>query len=53
MTFVVGYSSYSGNKGSESVVSNSLKVTPIVSGDVRIKARSVRPQTRVVSIYNI
>ena len=37
MTFVVGYSCYSGNKGSESV-SNSPKVTPIVSGKARIKA---------------
>lgn len=52
MTFVVGYSCYSGNRGSERV-SNSLKVMPTVGGKARVKARSIRPQAPVVNFCNI
>lgn len=41
-----------GETGSESV-SNSLRVLPRVSGETRIKARSIRTQTCVVNLYNI
>lgn len=44
MTFVVGYSCYSGNRSS-SRISNSLEVALIVSGKASIQAKSLRFQT--------
>lgn len=55
MTFVVGYSCYSGNRGSGVGVgvSNSLNAMPTVGGKARVKARFVRPQAPVVNFCKI